>query len=102
MRKFFEIKENRSSDCYLGTVDHKSQTGKLVIAAIRREWKQRGVLDGKNYRVALQGRLGKNNPKASEYSKFGGFRRWNTHQRIRLEDAAHADLYVWERRACQW
>jgi hypothetical protein len=44
--------------------------------------------------VKLQGRLGKNNPKADRYSSK---RRYNAYQCIRLADAAFADVYIYER-----
>ena len=93
----FEMKEGRSGT-YLGTVDHKSRTGKLIIETLRREHKRRGNLDGKKYYVKLHGRLGKDNPNAHKYSLAN--RGWKTYgygQTIKLEDAAHADLYVYER-----
>ena len=58
---------------------------------------------GTNKRVVLQGRLGKNNPNAHKYSKAaygtpasassGG----HTHQRIKTADAAHHDVYVYNK-----
>ena len=42
------------------------------------------------YRVCVNGRLGKNNPNAPKYRRGGTLRP----QRIRLEDAGYADVYV--------
>ena len=102
----FEMKEGRSGT-YLGTVDHKSRTGKLIVEAMRREWKRRGNLEGKGYRVVLKGRMGKDNPNAFKYS-VAAKPKWSwsartfgshSHQTIRLDDAAHADIYVYRRYA---
>lgn len=58
---------------------------------------------GTGKRVVLQGRLGKDNPNAHKYSKAmqgkpgsastGG----HTHQRIKKADAAHHDVYVYDK-----
>jgi hypothetical protein len=69
---------------------------------------------GTGKRVVLQGRLGKNNPNAHKYSKnapkgtYANGKRTNsdvsgssgahTHQRIQKADAAHHDVYVYDRR----
>lgn len=53
--------------------------------------------EGTKNKVVLQGRLGKENPNASKYkSKFTGKSYPGSHQRIRLGDASHADVYVRE------
>ena len=63
---------------------------------------------GTDKRVVLQGRLGKNNPNAHKYSKAnwgkpgsassGG----HTHQRIKKADAAHHDVYVYDKADTQY
>jgi len=103
MKNTFEINEkSHSSSAYLGTVKHHTLEGKLIIDALRREWKHRFAHTDENYRVVLKGRLGKDNPNAHKYSRakygwkglgFGG----HSHQNIRLEDAAYADLYAYKR-----
>jgi hypothetical protein len=53
--------------------------------------------EGTKNKVVLQGRLGKDNPNASKYkSKFTGKSFPGSHQRIKLGDASHADVYVRE------
>ncbi len=58
---------------------------------------------GTGKRVVLQGRLGKNNPNAHKYSKanFGkpgsASSGAHTHQRIKKADAAHHDVYVYDK-----
>ena len=57
-----------------------SYLGKLVYTRIK---------------VSANGRLGKDNPNASKYrSRHTGKSYPGSHQRILLEDAAHADIYV--------
>lgn len=70
---------------------------------------------GSGNRVVLQGRLGKNNPNAHKYSKHApraeyddkgkrsngdvsGKSGYHSHQRIQKADAAHHDVYVYQRR----
>jgi hypothetical protein len=73
---------------------------------------------GTGKRVVLQGRLGKNNPNAHKYSKnapqgtFVNGKRTNsdvsgksgahTHQRIQKADAAHHDVYVYDKADTQY
>jgi hypothetical protein len=58
---------------------------------------------GSNKRVVLQGRLGKNNPNAHKYSKSvqgtsaSASSGAHTHQRIKKADAAHHDVYVYDK-----
>lgn len=53
--------------------------------------------EGTKNKVVLQGRLGKDNPNASKYkSKSTGKSFPGSHQRIKLGDASHADVYVRE------
>lgn len=53
--------------------------------------------EGTKNKVVLQGRLGKDNPNSSKYkSKYTGKSYPGSHQRIRLGDASHADVYVRE------
>lgn len=70
-------------------------------------------IKGTGKRVVLQGRLGKNNPNAHKYSKsapraqyvngkrvnsdVSGKSGGHTHQRIQKADAAHHDVYVYDR-----
>jgi hypothetical protein len=63
---------------------------------------------GTGKRVVLQGRLGKDNPNAHKYSKAN----WgkpgsassgaHTHQRIKKADAAHHDVYVYDKADTQY
>jgi hypothetical protein len=73
---------------------------------------------GTGKRVVLQGRLGKNNPNAHKYSKnapqgtYANGKRTNsdvsgksgahTHQRIQKADAAHHDVYVYDKSDVQY
>jgi len=73
---------------------------------------------GTNKRVVLQGRLGKDNPNAHKYSKdapkatYANGKRTNvdqnaksgahSHQRIRKADAAHHDVYVYDKADTQY
>jgi len=63
---------------------------------------------GTNKRVVLQGRLGKDNPNAHKYSKekFGkagsASSGAHTHQRIKKADAAHHDVYVYDKADTQY
>lgn len=96
----FEIKEGHRTNSYIGTVQHHTRSGKLIIEAIRKEWKRRSQLDGKDYYVKLQGRMGKNNPNKDKYSVINTPKHWyggHSHQCIRLGDASYADMYVYER-----
>ncbi len=53
--------------------------------------------EGTKNKVILQGRLGKDNPNSSKYkSKSTGKSFPGSHQRIKLGDASHADVYVRE------
>ena len=53
--------------------------------------------EGTKNKVVLQGRLGKDSPNASKYrSKHTGKSYPGSHQRIKLGDASHADVYVRE------
>jgi len=58
---------------------------------------------GTGKRVVLQGRLGKNNPNAHKYSKSvqgtsaSASSGAHTHQRIQKADAAHHDVYVYDK-----
>ncbi len=53
--------------------------------------------EGTKNKVILQGRLGKDNPNSSKYkSKSTGKSFPGSHQRIKLADASHADVYVRE------
>lgn len=71
---------------------------------------------GTNKRVVLQGRLGKDNPNAHKYSVDAPARIWDdtkgkwvhdrnlnaksgghSHQRIQTADAAHFDVYVYDK-----
>jgi hypothetical protein len=74
---------------------------------------------GSGKRVVLQGRLGKNNPNAHKYSKnapkgtydskgkrtnsdVSGSSGAHTHQRIQKADAAHHDVYVYDKSDVQY
>ena len=96
---------DRESGAYVATIDHKTNFGKEVIAAIRRGVKTSNLATTKKFYVKLQGRLGNNNPNAFKYSKNAS-RSWtwayqtfgpHNHRTIRLADADHVDLYIYER-----
>lgn len=63
---------------------------------------------GTGKRVVLQGRLGKNNPNAHKYSKAvwgkpgSASSGAHTHQRIKKADAAHHDVYVYDKADTQY
>lgn len=97
---------DRESGAYVATIDHKTNFGKEIIAAIRRGIKKSNLATGKKAYVKLQGRLGKNNENAFKYAKSGQMHKhcWvrhtfgpHSHRTIRLDDADHVDLYIYER-----
>ena len=93
--------ENRYSTSYVTTVDHHSEIGKEYVETLRRLVKVEDELNGTSRRVTLQGRMGENNPNAYKYSvKNANANAWsgsNTHQCIKLGDAATADIYIYNR-----
>lgn len=96
-----EAQGKRSSPAYRMTVplkdgqvhpDHSEKINDLK-AKVRAD----NAKNGTKNKVILQGRLGKDNPNASKYkSKFTGKSFPGSHQRIKLGDASHADVYVRE------
>jgi len=86
----------RTSNSYVRTVDHHSEKGKALIAALRKYVKAEDeYIGGLSRRVCVKGRMGKNNPNAHKYSvkNYGS----NYHQTIKLADASKADLYIYDR-----
>jgi hypothetical protein len=80
------------------SIDNKSTRAARKAKAEERNinskyWKGWETKHGSKY-VKLQGRLGKDNPKADRYSSK---RRYNAYQCIRLADSAFADVYIYER-----
>jgi hypothetical protein len=93
----------RRSTSYIVTV--KMINGKVapedqrIVDIIKKTVKVSNLVYGnKASRVKLQGRLGENNPKAWKYRrgswKIGGY---GNCQSVRLADAQHADVYVYDR-----
>lgn len=67
------------------------------ITALKAKVRADNAEEGTKKKVILQGRLGKDNPNASKYkSKYTGKSFPGSHQRIKLGDASHADVYVRE------
>jgi len=91
----------RTSEFYVETVDHHTEMGKMIVAAYRAKVKAEDKLNGTSRRVMLQGRMGKNNPNAYKYSVKNVQNLWpfgaHSHQRIKLADAATADVYIYNR-----
>jgi hypothetical protein len=90
----------RTSDYYVETVHHHSVAGKKRIADLRAKVKADDIRYGYSRRVMLQGRMGKNNPNAYKYSVKNPPNTWSgshSHQRIKLADAATADIYIYDR-----
>jgi hypothetical protein len=90
----------RTSTSFVTTVDHHSEEGKDLIAAIRKYIKSDDKERGLSRRVCLKGRMGKNNPNAYKYSIkniappcYGT----HSHQTIKLSDALKADVYIYDR-----
>lgn len=96
-----EAPGQRSSAAYRMTVplkdgqvhpDHAEKINDLK-AKVRAD----NAKEGTKNKVVLQGRLGKDNPNAPKYkSKYTGKSYPGSHQRIKLGDASHADVYVRE------
>ena len=96
-----EAPGNRVSSAYRMTVPlkdgqvHPGHAEKIndLKAKVRAD----NAKEGTKNKVVLQGRLGKDNPNAPKYkSKYTGKSYPGSHQRIRLGDASHADVYVRE------
>lgn len=91
----------RTSDSYVTTVDHHSEKGKALIAALRKYVKAEDeYTEGPQRRVCIKGRMGKNNPNAYKYSIKGKQVSWygsHSHQTVKLADAARADIYIYNR-----
>lgn len=82
----------KRTDAYIATIDHSH--GKVlddlrVIVSIF------NTAEGTSFRLMRQGRLGKNNPKASLYNCMIDRR---LYRRIWVDDAAHFDLYLYDRK----
>jgi hypothetical protein len=85
----------RSSTSYQFTHTPGDEESEKKLADLKKSVKGTGT--GK--RVVLQGRLGKNNPNAYKYSKNVHM---HTHQRIQKADAAHHDVYVYDKSDTQY
>jgi hypothetical protein len=93
--KKMQIKyQNRESNDYRFTVDLNNSEDvqhlnnlKKFVSAHNKRYKHLQL------RVALKGRLGKDNPNAVKYRGKG----WNAYQTIRKADAKHFDVYVYKR-----
>ena len=90
--------DNRTSTAYLGTVDHHSVIGEHIVKRLRDEVKFNNKIGYKKKYIKLHGRMGKNNPNAHKYHglKYRGSGA-HSHQTIKLEDAAYADIYIYNR-----
>lgn len=108
------IKNTGRSSTYVGTVDNRV-IGKLEIDELRHEAKifnaeeRLKALKNPGYepkirKVAICGRLGKNNPAAATYKERNRGSWRNAYQRIALKDAATLDIYVttYVKRKDQW
>jgi hypothetical protein len=103
-----KIDEARKSDSYKFTHKPGDAESEKRLADLKQSVK------GTGKRVVLQGRLGKDNPNAHKYSKdapsakykdgkrvnsdVSGKSGGHSHQRIQKADAAHHDVYVYDRR----
>jgi hypothetical protein len=103
-----ELDEARKSDSYQFTHKPGDPESEKRLADLKKSVK------GTGKRVVLQGRLGKDNPNAHKYSKdapsakykdgkrvnsdVSGKSGGHSHQRIQKADAAHHDVYVYNRR----
>ena len=102
-----ELDEARKSDSYQFTHKPGDEESEKKLADLKKSIK------GTGKRVVLQGRLGKDNPNAHKYSKnaprakyvdgkrvnsdVSGKSGAHSHQRIQKADAAHHDVYVYNR-----
>ena len=92
--------KTRTSDFYVETVHHHTEAGKKVVAAYKAIVKAEDKRNGTARRVVLQGRMGIANPNAYKYSVKNQARGpigSHSHQRIKLADAATADVYIYDR-----
>lgn len=89
----FDWENERKSQAYRFTINPKNQWDMDALAALRKRVKSFNDLNGitgpNRFRVCLRPRLGKDNPNAYKYRAR---RSW---QMIRLEDAAHVDVYIY-------
>lgn len=94
--------DEKRTDRYIGTFHYDSAEDMLELDEIKKMVKNLNKMlreSGYKYRfrVALRGRLGKNNPKAEKYREKGHiFYRSNRYQMIRLEDAQRVDAYIYQ------
>jgi hypothetical protein len=102
-----ELDEARKSDSYQFTHKPGDAESEKKLADLKQSVK------GTGKRVVLQGRLGKDNPNAHKYSKDAPWGKYkdgkrvnsdvsgksggHSHQRIQKADAAHHDVYVYNR-----
>jgi hypothetical protein len=86
----------RHSDTYIATIDRNDlDHAELLrdLKLITKIYQNRSDFD---YRVQIVGRLGKNNPNADKY-KNNVYKRYHAYGKIRIDDAAHYDIYVYNR-----
>ena len=107
VKESVELDEARKSDSYQFTHKPGDEESEKKLADLKKSIK------GTGKRVVLQGRLGKDNPNAHKYSKnapraqykdgkrvnsdVSGKAGAHSHQRIQKADAAHHDVYVYDR-----
>jgi len=101
--------KSRTSTSYVFTANAKSADDLAKIDVLRqtvkainymqRDYEKDTGQEQARYRVCLRGRLGKNNPNAWKYKirqkKYTGYGA-RPYQMIRLGDASHFDVYVYE------
>lgn len=90
----------RTSRGYVGTVPNDAE-GYHRISLVRATVSKANALKAANgssvrYRVAVKGRLGKDNPNAHHYRRGGKHWRYSSID-IRPEHSTHFDLYVYLR-----
>ena len=89
-----EIHERSSS--YAGTINHRSNEGQEMIANMRKICKDGGY--GQKKRIVLAGRFGPSTTKKVREAYKQSMPLWrNGPQWIRLADADHVDVYIYNR-----
>lgn len=87
----------RESEAYIGTFDLKDQSDLATIRYLRNLIMRHNKCSSQKGSIAIRGRLGENNPNAFKY-RVGPKREYNTYRNIKLEDAAHADVYIYDKK----
>ena len=95
-----EIKSNRT-EAYRFTIDLRDENDMKYLHDFRGMVKSSNKISKLKHRVELKGRLGKNNPNSQKYRDDYNHRgpgwKQGAYQRIRLEDAQFADVYLYEK-----